>query len=71
MAAGTKLKMVFETGFGQKTWTFNYAKPDVTAQNVRTLAQVMIDNGTVYEYPPLQAVSASLETTTVSQLDLS
>ena len=71
MAAGTHLKMVFETGFGQKTWTFKYAKPSATAANIKDLGNTMIANGSIYNFPPLQLVSAQLETTTITQVDVS
>lgn len=71
MAVGTKLKMVFETPSGQKTWTFNRAKPSATTAQIKNLANTMITNGDIYRYTPLQAVEASFETTTVTNIDLS
>ena len=71
MAVGTKLKLVFETPSGQKTWTFNRAKPGATTGNIKTLMNTMISNGDIYRYTPLAGVSASLETTTVTHIDIS
>jgi len=71
MAAGTQLKMIFETGYGEKTWTFKYAKPAATAANIKELGNTMIANGSIYHYPPLQLVKAQLETTTGTTVDVS
>ena len=71
MAAGTKLKLVFETPAGQKTWSFNYVKPNSTAAHIKSVATAMITHGSIYKYPPLSTVSAALETTTVTEVDVS
>lgn len=71
MAAGTQLKMQFDTLSGTKTWTYNYAKTSATANQVKALGAAMITNGEIYNTPPLVLKSAKLVTTTESEFDLS
>jgi len=72
MAVGTTLKLVFETGYGQKTFSFKHAKTasQIQASDVRNLADTMITNGSIYKYPPLAKVSATLETTTQTTISV-
>lgn len=70
MAAGTSLKLQFETMAGLKTWTFNYAKPSAGLTNVRALMQSMITNGSIFEHPPIKAASAKEVTTSENIYDL-
>ena len=71
MASGVKLQMKFETMSGVKTWTFNNAKTNATTNNVRTLAQAMITNGSIFEYQPVRVSSAKLVVTTEQEYDVS
>lgn len=68
--AGTKLQLKFGTASGVKTWTFNYAKADASTASIRTLADTMIANGSIYKNPPLTKESAELITTKVEQIEL-
>lgn len=70
MAEGTSLRLQFETMAGLKTWTFNNAKPSAGLQNVRTLMQAMITNGSIFENPPIRAYSAKEVTTTETEYNL-
>lgn len=70
MAAGTTLKMSFETMTGKKTWSYGHANPSVTLANVKALGQAMVTNGSVYQNQPLTLTSAKLVTTTESEFDL-
>ena len=71
MASGVVLKMKFDTMRGSRTWTFKNASPSATTQQVKTLGQAMIDNGSVYETVPVTLVSAVQVTTSESAYDLS
>ena len=71
MATGTTLKMTFDTLSGEKTWTFKYAKPNATVQNVKALGAAMISNGAIYPHPPLVLKAAKTVTTTENDYDLS
>lgn len=55
------LKLKMGTLSGSKTFTFKYANPDVTSQQVQVLAQALIANGSVYKYPPQVLETATLE----------
>ena len=70
MAAGTQLKLQFDTLSGTKTWTYNYAKANASAANVRALCSAMIANGSIYTNPPLVIKSAKLVTTTEQEIDV-
>lgn len=71
MASGTKLQLKFGTAYGEKTWTFNYAKSNASSQNVNTLMDTMITNGSIYRYPPLSKVSAKLVVTSETDISVS
>lgn len=71
MASGVALKMKFGTMRGTKTWTFNNAATAATTQQVKALAQAMIDNGSIYENVPVEVISAIRVTTSESEYDLS
>lgn len=70
MAAGTSLKLQFETMAGLKTWTFNYAKPSSGLVNVKALMQAMITNGSIFENPPIKAAAAKEVTTSENIYDI-
>ena len=70
MASGTKLQIRCGTSSGEKTWTFNYAKSNATTANIRALAQALVENGSIYKYPPLVANSAKLIVTSETSIDL-
>ena len=67
----TTLKLKFGTMSGEKTWNFKYAKANTTTENVKNVVSKMIENGSIYKYPPLTAVSATLVTTSETEVDLS
>ena len=71
MASGAKLQLKFGTLSGVKTWSFSYADTEVTQSDVVTAMQAMIDNGSIYQYPPLTADSAKIVITTESDFDVS
>lgn len=69
MAAGTKLVIVFtDADNANKTFSFNYAKPDVTANQVKALAEGIITNGSIYEHTPVSVKSAKLVTTSETDI---
>lgn len=70
MAEGTSLQLKFETMSGIKTWTFKHAKPSAGRAKIKTLMSGMIENGSIYEYPPIRAYSAKEVTTTENVYDL-
>lgn len=71
MAAGTSLKLKFDTMSGSKTWTYKYANPSATSQQVKALGQAMIDNGSIYQNVPMKLVSAIQVITEETEYDLS
>lgn len=68
--AGTKLQLKFGTTSGTKTWTFNYAKSGATVEQIQALANTMIENGSIYQYPPLTKESAEIITTSVTRIEI-
>ena len=66
--AGTSLVMKFGTTRGDKTWTFNYAKSTMQENNIRAVAQAMIENGSIFQNQPLSLESAQLVTTTIQTM---
>ena len=68
----TSLVLTFLTNDGDKTtFTFPYAKPGATANNVRALASAITTNGSIFEAVPVSAVSAKIVTTTETDISLS
>lgn len=65
------LKMKFGTMYGEKTWSFKLAKTTGIASAVKNLANVMIENGSIYQYPPLTKVSAVVQIVSENAIDLS
>ena len=53
-----KLQLRFVTTNGEKNFTFSRVDPNVTTQQVKTLMNAMITNGSIYKYAPLSQVSA-------------
>lgn len=70
MAEGT-LKLVFETMGGRKTWSFKRADTEATTAQVKNLMDTMITNGSIYKYPPMEKVSATMVITQNVEYDLS
>lgn len=71
MAAGVKLVCEFQTETGAtKTFTYNYADPEVTTSTVRALVNGLIANGSIFDNPPKIAKSAKLVTTTETPFNL-
>lgn len=70
MAAGTSLKMKFDTMSGSKTWTFKYAKSGATLANIKALGAAMIANGTILENQPVRLTDARTVTTSENVYDL-
>lgn len=64
MASGRVLKLKFGTMNGEKTWTLKNVQEEVAPAKVKTLMDTMVTNGSIYKYPPLTKVSATLVTTT-------
>ena len=58
MATGTSLILKFGTLAGEKTWTFSNVDEEASTASVKTLMNTMIENGSIYKYPPLSKVSA-------------
>ena len=60
MATTQQLVLRFGTMNGEKTWTYNHMKSEPTVQEVNTLMNTMITNGSIYTNVPLTKVSAQL-----------
>lgn len=67
----TSLQLKFGTLSGVKTWTFKYADSEVEQSDVVAAMQAMINNGSIYKYPPLTADSAKIIVTTETAFDVS
>lgn len=63
--------MKFGTMSGVKTWTFKQADEEMTQAGVTAAMQAMINNGSIYKYPPLTADSAKIVVTTETEFDVS
>ena len=70
MAIVNTLKLKMGTLSGVKTFSFKYAKTNVTSAQVQALAQALITNGSVYKYPPQVVESATIEQVNTEPIDL-
>lgn len=68
--SGLTLKLKFGTLYGEKTFSYKYAKNDVSPNDVKALMDGMIENGSIFKYPPLAKVSANLEITSVTPISV-
>ena len=71
MAEGTKLILRFGTMSGEKNFTYNYGDDDASASTIKNAMNTMIQNGSIYRYPPLSIISAKCVITTETEFDLS
>lgn len=67
----SKLVLEFIGTGSHVKFNYKYADPEMTEANVKALMQGLITNGSIFENPPLEAVSAKLVTTTEDDFDLS
>lgn len=70
MANSNSLILKFGTLNGEKTWTFSEIVAEPTVQQVKTLVETMITNGSIYKYPPLTHVSAKVRQVTETDYDI-
>lgn len=69
--AGSQLILQFrDANSSNIKFTYKYANPDVTSSEVKALVTAMIANGSVFEKVPAVAVSATLQTTTETAIDI-
>lgn len=68
--SGTKLVMKFDTAAGQKTWSYDYVNPTSSSNNLKAVADAIITNGSIYQYPPLALVSMELQTTSITRISV-
>lgn len=71
MATVNTLVMEFEGTGSTVKFSYKYADPTITSQEVSALMQLMIANGDIFENPPLTAKSAKLVATTESSYVIS
>lgn len=71
MAAGTKIIMRFGTAAGEKNFIYNHANAEANAASVKNAMEAMINNGTIFRFPPLTMISAKSQVTTEHEFDLS
>lgn len=69
-SASSVLKLQFGTLSGTKTFSYNYGDGGADRADIRTLASVMIANGSIFQDPPLVAKAAWVETKTINEFDL-
>ncbi len=68
----TRLKLIFNNSVGgTTTYSYSYANPEATAQNVNALIAGMVTNGDIFANPPVSIKSASIVTTTERTIDVS
>ncbi|MBR0380801.1 MAG: DUF2922 domain-containing protein [Mogibacterium sp.] len=71
MATVNTLVLEFDGSGSTVKFSYKYADPTITSQQVQTLMQTIITNGTIFENPPLVAKSAKLVATTETSYTIS
>lgn len=71
MAASSKLILRFGTTSGEKNFTYNYGDASTSASDVKTAMNTMIENNSIFKYPPLTIISAKVQVTSETEFDLS
>ena len=68
----TKLAMVFKDAENNNVnLNYSYADPNVQASDVKTLANAIVTNGSIFKKVPVAKKSAKVVTTTENELDIS
>jgi len=69
--AGSQLVLQFrDANSSNIKFTYRYANPDVSSSEVKSLVAAIIANGSIFEKVPTVAVSATLQTTTETEIDI-
>ena len=70
--ASQKLVIVLTGSNGEDVrFSYNYAKSNVSEQNVKALANALVANGSVFSNPPVKAKSAKLVVQTDTEYNVS
>ena len=71
MTESSKLKLVFKNAGGEDVnFTFSSADKNVESSDVRALMNGMITNGTIYTNVPVAISSATMITTTETEINV-
>lgn len=70
MASSRKLILRFGTTSGEKNFTYNYAGDNLSSAGVKSAMNAMIENGSVFKYPPLTRISAKVQVTEEETIDV-
>lgn len=71
MAAGSKLVLRFGTTSGEKNFIYNYGNSEASTSSVKAAMNSMIENGSLFRYPPLTKISAKVQIITESEFNIS
>lgn len=69
MATAT-LKFTVGTLSGTKTMNFRLAKTNVSQAAVKSFAETLVENGSIYRYPPMTVEKAVLQIVSETTFDL-
>ena len=67
----SRLVMAFTGTDGDASFSYNYAKPNASTADIKTLVTGMITNGDIFANPAVAAKSAKIVTTSETVIDLS
>ena len=71
MSIGTKLVITFiDSNAHERNFSFAYASPTATSNAIKTAAQAIITNGSIFTYVPVSAKAAKLVTTTETNINI-
>lgn len=69
--SGNKLVLVFENSSGEEImFIFAYAKSEPSESHIKALANTIIANNSIFEEPPVKAISARVISTYEDYYDL-
>ena len=72
MAIGTKLVITFiDSNAHERNFSFAYASPTATSNAIKTAAQAIITNGSIFQNVPVAVKDAKLVTITETNINVS
>lgn len=71
MAAGSSLKITYNTADGTTIHTWKYANAEATQTNVQSLVTTTIANGSLFQRVPLSVKEAKMVVTTETSIAVS
>ena len=72
MASGSKLVITFLDAEGaSRSFSFSYATPSAAPARIKSAAEAIVANGSIFRHVPVSVKSAKMVVTTENEIDIS